>query len=160
MALQLTLGWFPARRLTLPVHRASPLRDVFKGVTPFDMCPEFMVMPTKQNGIPITEDESTIFNSDVAKGLAFECLLSMDRVAFSHISDPEEMTGICFQNMFRLLVSIKRVNQIQRTATADRERVIRAALTNRDHEIKCLKSTIALKDLGIEDLRADVEEYY
>ncbi|KAI3968791.1 hypothetical protein MKX01_028941, partial [Papaver californicum] len=96
--------------------------------------------PVKQNNLPINEYESAIFYSGIAKGLVESCLLTRDREAYSHITDQAEMLGICFLNKLCLLASIDRAHQMQKSTTTGRDRVIRDALTNRDHEIARLRS--------------------
>ncbi|KAI3948498.1 hypothetical protein MKW98_019248, partial [Papaver atlanticum] len=112
------------------------------------------------NDVRITEEDSAIFDPDVAKGLANGCLLPKDCLAYAQITDQEEMFGICNMNMFRLLSSLDCANQILKSAAAERDYVIQAALANRDLEIKRLHSEIAFKDMEIKDLEDDLKEYH
>ncbi|KAI3843640.1 hypothetical protein MKX03_021040, partial [Papaver bracteatum] len=95
------------------------------------------------------------FDPDVSKGLANGYLLPKDCQAYVQITDRAKIMGICNMNMFHLLSSLDRANQILKFSIAERDNVIRAALSNRDLEIKCLCSKIAFKDLEIQDLKDD-----
>ncbi|KAI3842947.1 hypothetical protein MKX03_013434 [Papaver bracteatum] len=116
--------------------------ELFDEITPTDVTPYFYAVPVKMNGVRITEEDSAIFDPDVAKGLANGCLLPKDRQAYAHIYDQEKIFWICNTNMFRLLSSIDRANQVLKSATAGRNNVIRATLANRDLEIKRLRREI------------------
>ncbi|KAI3968790.1 hypothetical protein MKX01_028940 [Papaver californicum] len=99
-----------------------------------------MATPVKQNDLPIKEYDSAIFYSGSAKGLVEGCLLTRDREAYSHITDQAKMLGICFQNTLCLLASIDCAHQMQKSTTTGRDRVIRDAVANMDHEIARLRS--------------------
>ncbi|KAI3836229.1 hypothetical protein MKW92_037065 [Papaver armeniacum] len=145
---------------TLVSPYKKPLNELFDEIVLADVTPDFFAVPVKTNGVRITEEESAIFDPDVAKGLDNGCLLPKDRLAYAHINDQAEIFGICNTNMFRLLSSMDRANQILKSATAERDNVIRAALAKRDLEIKRLRREIAFKDMEIQDLKDDLEEYH
>ncbi|KAI3842946.1 hypothetical protein MKX03_013433 [Papaver bracteatum] len=134
--------------------------ELFDEITPADVTPDFYAVPVKTNGVRITEEDSAIFDPDVAKGLANGCLLPKDLQAYAQINDQAEIFGICNTNMFRLLSSMNCANQILKYATTERDNVIRSALVSRDLEIKRLHRNIAFKDMNIQDLKGDLEEYH
>ncbi|KAI3851210.1 hypothetical protein MKX03_012268 [Papaver bracteatum] len=135
------------------------LNELIDEIAPADVTPDFLAVPVRTNGARITEEDSAIFDPDVANSLETGCLLPKDRQAYSQINDQAEIFGICNTNMFRLLSSMDRANQILKYATDERDNVIRAALANRDLEIKRLRREIAFKDMEIQDLKDDLEEY-
>ncbi|KAI3831944.1 hypothetical protein MKW92_015048, partial [Papaver armeniacum] len=149
-----------ASRHTLLSPYKKSLNELFDEIVPADVTPDFFAVPVKTNGVRITEEDSAIFDPDVAKGLANGFLLPKDRLAYAQINDQAEIFGISNTNMFRLLSSMDRANQILKFATAERDNVIRAALANRDLEIKRLRREIAFKDMEIQDLKDDLEEYH
>ncbi|KAI3969150.1 hypothetical protein MKX01_004284 [Papaver californicum] len=58
---------------SLPMYSASSpyekyLKELFDGVAPSDVRPNFMATPVKQNNLPIKEYESAIFYSGIANG--------------------------------------------------------------------------------------------
>ncbi|KAI3995321.1 hypothetical protein MKX01_032123 [Papaver californicum] len=77
----------PSSPTYTPSSPCKSLKEIFDGVTSFDVRPNFMAASMKKNGVPITKYESAIFDSKIAKGLADGCLLPRDRVAYSHITD-------------------------------------------------------------------------
>ncbi|KAI3924576.1 hypothetical protein MKX01_038016 [Papaver californicum] len=61
-------------------YKRSP-NKLFVEITPANVLPDFMETPVKLNGVRINEDDSTIFDPDVTKGLADGYLLPKDRQA-------------------------------------------------------------------------------
>ncbi|KAI3969243.1 hypothetical protein MKW92_041240 [Papaver armeniacum] len=135
------------------------LNELFDEIVPADVTPDFFAFPVKTNGVRITEEDSAIFDTDVAKGLANRCLLPKDHPAYVQINDQAEIFGICNMNMFRLLSSMDRANQILKYVTAKRDNVIRSALDNRPRN-QAPVIEIAFKDMEIQDLKDDLEEYH
>ncbi|KAI3842948.1 hypothetical protein MKX03_013435 [Papaver bracteatum] len=122
---------------------------LFDEIALADVTPDFFAIPVKTNGVRITKEDSAIFDLDVAKGMESGCLLPKDSQAYARINDQAEIFRICNTNMFRLISSMDRAKQILKSATAERDNVIRSALASRDLEIKRLRREIAFKDMEI-----------
>ncbi|KAI3929315.1 hypothetical protein MKX01_006551, partial [Papaver californicum] len=112
------------------------------------------------NGVLINEEDSTIFDPDVAKGLAKGCLLPKNRKSYAQIIDQADMLGIYSMNTFHILFSFDRANQMLKSYIPERGWMIRDALANMDLEIARIRSELSLKDLEIDALRIDMEEYH